>query len=70
MARDDLVRLRLPAAKKQAWREWANREGLTISAFVERQVDEAIELKRALELQVEDERRRQEARRAVALRDA
>lgn len=62
MLKDGLVKLRLPEQKKQLWFQQARRRGETLSVYVERAVDEAIALENALELQVEDERRRQEQR--------
>jgi hypothetical protein len=60
--KDDVLKLRISSERKQSWRESANRAGLTLSQFIERCVEEARDLERALELQAEEARRERERR--------
>jgi hypothetical protein len=63
--KDELVKLRLSGEEKARWSDAARSQGLTLSDYVRRSVEQGYDLDHALELQVEDERRRREQRESV-----
>lgn len=59
-----VVPVRLSEEEHEAAKRSANRAGITFSAYVRRCLEESRQLEDALELEVEDRRREQEARGA------
>jgi len=55
--------LRLDPEKKADWKASAGRAGLSLSAYIRRQVEEGHALERVDELRAEDARRREDQRR-------
>lgn len=61
--RDSRFELLLSAREKQRYGDAARKRGITLVEYIRRHVEEGWSLENALELQVEDERRRQAQRR-------